>query len=136
MTLFEENEALVALEWGQTPEEGSSSLLFEARNQLTEYFDGGRMAFDLPFRLRGTPFQQSVWKLMGDIPFGDTRTYGDLASDLHSAPRSVGGACGRNPLPIIIPCHRVLAGTGLGGYSGGGGANTKRLLLRLEGALA
>jgi len=72
---------------------------------------------------------------MQKIPYGETRCYGDLASDIGSAPRAVGGACGRNPIPIVIPCHRVLGKAGLGGYSGSGGLETKQTLLALEGAL-
>jgi methylated-DNA-[protein]-cysteine S-methyltransferase len=72
---------------------------------------------------------------MQAIPYGETRSYGDLAEAVGSAPRAVGGACGRNPIPIVIPCHRVLAKTGLGGYSGEGGLATKRRLLALEGVL-
>jgi methylated-DNA-[protein]-cysteine S-methyltransferase len=71
---------------------------------------------------------------MREIPYGETRCYGDLAAMIQSAPRAVGRACGRNPIPIVIPCHRVLAKTGLGGYSGQGGLATKRHLLALEGA--
>ena len=73
---------------------------------------------------------------MQDIPYGETRSYGELAAAIGSAPRAVGGACGRNPIPIVIPCHRVLGKTGLGGYSGSGGLKTKEALLALEGALS
>ena len=72
---------------------------------------------------------------MQEIPYGKTRCYGDLADAIGSAPRAVGGACGKNPIPIVIPCHRVLAKAGLGGYSGSGGLKTKQALLTLEGAL-
>ncbi len=72
---------------------------------------------------------------MQAIPCGDTRTYGALAKDLDSSARAVGMACGANPIPVIIPCHRILAATGLGGFSGQGGVETKAALLRLEGAL-
>jgi methylated-DNA-[protein]-cysteine S-methyltransferase len=73
---------------------------------------------------------------MQQIPYGQTRRYGELAMEVGSAPRAIGGACGRNPIPIVVPCHRVLASSGLGGYSGGLGLPTKRLLLDLEGAPA
>jgi methylated-DNA-[protein]-cysteine S-methyltransferase len=72
---------------------------------------------------------------MQNIPYGKTRSYGELAAGIRSAPRAVGGACGKNPIPIVIPCHRVLAKAGLGGYSGSGGLKTKQALLILEGAL-
>ena len=93
------------------------------------------MTKSLPLAPAGSPFEKRVWSAMQKIPYGETRCYGDLASDIRSAPRAVGGACGKNPIPIVIPCHRVLAKAGLGGYSGAGGLDTKQALLRLEGAL-
>ncbi|HSV28519.1 MAG TPA: MGMT family protein, partial [Candidatus Omnitrophota bacterium] len=84
----------------------------------------------------GTPFQMKVWAALAAIPYGKTRTYGDLALEFGTAPRALGGACGRNPLPILVPCHRVLAtNRTLGGYSGMDGVETKEFLLRLEHAL-
>jgi len=134
LTLFSDGAALIALEFGQAPDGPASPLLAEARRQLDAYFSGRLTAFDLPVSPAGTEFQRAVWRLMGDIPHGQSRTYGDLARALKSSARAVGGACGRNPIAIIIPCHRVVAAGGrLGGYSGGGGPDTKRILLRLEG---
>jgi methylated-DNA-[protein]-cysteine S-methyltransferase len=137
MTLFEEDGRLTALDWGGKRAAGEpTSLLLEAKRQLLQYFDGRRKEFDLPLAPAGSPFEQRVWELMLEIPYGETRSYGDLAHALAAMPRAVGQACGRNPLPILIPCHRVLAAEGrLGGYSGGKGADTKRRLLVLEGAL-
>lgn len=133
LTLFEEAGAIVALDWGRAPAGAATPLLARAKEQLDAYFTGRLKAFDLPLRPAGTPFQKAVWDLMRAIPYGATRSYGELARDLNSAPRAVGGACGRNPIPILIPCHRVLgAGGRLGGYSGGAGVDTKRALLRLE----
>lgn len=105
-----------------------------AKEQLTEYFAGSRRAFDLPLAPRGTPFQQRVWQALCGIPYGAVRTYGDVARDIGQplAVRAVGQANGRNPLPIVIPCHRVIAGDGtIGGYSGG--LHVKHRLLALEG---
>jgi len=102
--------------------------------QLTEYFAGKRREFDLQLAPRGTPFQQRVWRALRAIPFGVVRTYGDVARDIGQpgAMRAVGQANGRNPLPIVVPCHRVIAGDGtIGGYSGG--LNVKHRLLALEG---
>ncbi len=95
-------------------------ILQEASRQIGEYFAGRRTEFSLALRRprSATPFQNRVWDAMLRIPLGETRTYGDLARDLGSSPRAVGGACGRNPLPLVIPCHRVVAKTGLGGFSG------------------
>ncbi len=134
LSLFEDAGTLVALEWGRTPDKQPSPLLEEAGRQLNAYFDGGLKDFDLPLAPGGTFFQRSVWDQLRRIPFGAVRSYGDIATALSSAPRAVGGACGRNPIPIIIPCHRVVGSGGwLGGYSGGDGLKTKTALLRLEG---
>jgi len=133
LTIFEDKGAIVALEWGRADNASSTPLLEKAKAQLNDYFDGKRTAFDLPLLPRGTPFQRSVWKQLSKIPFGAARTYGEVAKSVHSAPRAVGGACGKNPIPIIIPCHRVLGQGGkLTGYSGGDGVKSKQALLRLE----
>ncbi len=135
LTVFEERSALVAIEWGRAPDPVPSALLAEATDQLDAYFGGRLRAFDLPLRPAGTVFQRTVWALKGEIPYGATRTYGEFARTLGTAPRPVGGACGRNPIPIVIACHRVVgAGGRMTGYSGGGGMATKRALLRLEAA--
>jgi methylated-DNA-[protein]-cysteine S-methyltransferase len=106
-----------------------------AARQLAEYFDGRLTVFDLPLDMAGTPFQQRVWAALLDIPYGATATYGQLAADLGnpSASRAVGLANGRNPVSIIVPCHRVVGSDGsLTGY--GGGLERKRFLLDLERA--
>lgn len=136
LTLFEEDGAIIAVEWGWPPEtdEPPAPVLERASQQLDAYFQGKLQAFDLPLDPMGTPFQKKVWQALARIPFGATRSYGELAAELETAPRALGGACGRNPLPILIPCHRVLAADrSLGGYSGMDGVDTKRFLLRLEG---
>lgn len=137
LALVEEAGALVALDWRGEPEaEEATPLLLEARRQLRDYFAGLLTRFDLPLAPRGAEFERQVWRLMEAIPYGQTRSYGELAAALAAPARAVGQACGRNPLPIVIPCHRVLAAGGaLGGYSGSGGAETKRRLLVLERAL-
>lgn len=108
-------------------------LLAEAERQLNEYFAGLRTGFDLPLRAAGTAFQQAVWSELRKIPYGETRTYGQLAAALGrpKACRAVGGACHRNPIGIIVPCHRVVGASGsLTGYAGG--LEAKRYLLELE----
>lgn len=103
--------------------------------QLGEFFAGERMSFDVPLSPHGTDFQQTVWKALCEVPFGATATYGDIAKAIGqpTATRAVGAANGRNPLPIIVPCHRVIGASGeLTGYSGGGGIETKRRLLDHE----
>lgn len=107
--------------------------LDEAVQQLVSYFAGRRTIFDLPLALAGTVFQLAVWTEMTKIPYGETLTYGEIARSLGTAARAVGNACGANPIPIIIPCHRVTAANGkLGGFSGGAGGRTKTQLLALE----
>ena len=137
LTLFEEDGALSALDFGgQRSVGGPTKLLLQAKRQLDAYFAGKLHDFDLAMTPHGSAFERRVWQLMTEIPYGETRSYGELAQALAAAPRAVGQACGRNPLPILIPCHRVLAAGGaLGGYSGGAGVETKRGLLMLEGAL-
>jgi methylated-DNA-[protein]-cysteine S-methyltransferase len=134
--LEEAGDRIVAIRWGEGPGGNGSPLLDEAARQLAAYFDGRLRDFDLPLAPAGTAFEGRVWTAMQAIPYGETRCYGDLAGATGSAPRAVGRACGKNPIPIVIPCHRVLAKGGLGGYSGEGGLATKQRLLALEGALS
>lgn len=138
LTIVEADNAIVEIRWTDQAEAGGDDtpLLREARRQLERYFAGEARVFDLPVRADGSPFQQAVWRQMRAIPYGEVRTYGDLARDLASAPRAVGTACGRNPVPIVIPCHRVVGGKGrLTGFSGGKGVETKRALLAIEGRM-
>jgi methylated-DNA-[protein]-cysteine S-methyltransferase len=108
-------------------------VLKDTATQLAEYFDGERTAFDVPMQMVGTPFQQQVWAELSRIPYGETISYGELARRVGrpKGSRAVGQANGKNPIPIIVPCHRVLASNGLGGY--GGGLPMKRALLAVEG---
>ncbi len=136
LTLFEEGGAITALVWGGKSAGKASPLLLDAKCQLAAYLAGRRKQFELPLAPEGSPAEQRVWALMAKIPYGETRSYGELAHELNLAPRAVGRACARNPLPILLPCHRVVGATGeLGGYSGQGGVETKRKLLQLEHAL-
>lgn len=133
LTITEKNGALVALRWAGGPDRSGSDLLAEAARQLEAYFAGALTDFDLPLAPAGTPFQLGVWREMSRIPFGRTLTYGELAARVGGIARAVGTACGANPIPVIIPCHRVVAaGKALGGFSGGQGLATKRLLLAHE----
>lgn len=139
LALEADGETLTGVRWTSDSEptrDQSSPILDEACRQLELYFAGRLRSFDLPLAGRGTDFQKSVWKMMREIPYGRTATYGGMAMALGSGPRAVGMACGRNPLPIIVPCHRVLASGGReGGFSGGQGLPTKRKLLALEGVV-
>ena len=131
--LWENDDPLrVRLDAG--PEDTRHPVLVEAERQLTEYFAGRRTAFSVALDFVGTPFQQQVWRAMLSIPFGETRSYGDLARQIGNprAARAVGAANRKNPISIIGPCHRVVGGSGkLTGYAGGLAA--KAWLLRLEG---
>ena len=133
LTLFAENDAIVALEWGWGSLQDPSALLRQAKAALDAYFDGDApLPQDLPLNPAGTPYRLKVWAALRAIPHGQTRSYAALAKTAGGSPRSVGGANAANPIPILIPCHRVLATSGIGGYSGGDGLATKRLLLALE----
>jgi len=107
----------------------------EVARQLGEYLDGERTMFEFPVKIKGTEFDRRVWELVSGVPYGETTTYGDLAHSLGAGtdPRDVGAAVGRNPMCIVIPCHRVIGSTGkLTGYAGGLGR--KRTLLEIEHA--
>lgn len=124
---FKDERVLEDSEIKETP------LIKEAKRQLDEYFSGNRKVFDLPLRTQGTEFQQDVWQALQGIPYGETRYYGEIARKIGNpkAPRAVGLANNRNPISIIIPCHRVIGKSGkLVGY--GGGLHIKELLLDLE----
>lgn len=136
LALVASDTTLVSIGWGLVEDGAETPLLTEAARQIGAYFAGTLREFDLPLAFAGTPFQQAVAEAMIRIPFGAVRSYGEIARELGGAARAIGAACGANRLPIVVPCHRVLAAGGrLGGYSGGGGTETKRRLLVLEGAL-
>jgi methylated-DNA-[protein]-cysteine S-methyltransferase len=135
LRVSEENGRVTALEFDAPGALGGSEspVLLQAERQLAEYFAGSRKAFDLPLTVSGTAFQKAVWAALVSIPYGETRTYGFLARAAGSpgAARAAGGACNRNPLAIIIPCHRAIGADGsLTGF--GGGLDTKAALLNLE----
>jgi methylated-DNA-[protein]-cysteine S-methyltransferase len=135
LTIDAQDGAIVGVRWADDPGGEMTPLLREAEHQLAAYFAGRLRQFDLPLATIGTTFDRRVRAAMQAIPYGETRTYGDLAHATDSGPRAIGGACGRNPIPVIVPCHRVLARGGLGGYSGGEGLPTKTWLLGLEARL-
>ncbi len=97
------------------PSHGLAEKLYQ---QLMEYFELRRTSFDIPIDIEGTSYQKKVWNEVASISYGQSRTYGDIAQSINSGPRAVGNACRHNPIPIIIPCHRVVRKTGLGGYCG------------------
>ncbi|UIJ44400.1 methylated-DNA--[protein]-cysteine S-methyltransferase [Sphingomonas cannabina] len=144
LTLVASDKGLAAILWegddparvplGTMVEAADDPLLCEAARQIDRYFAGELRAFDLPLDFRGTDFQKSVWAALLTIPFGETRSYGEIARQLGrpSASRAVGAANGRNPISIVAPCHRVIGSNGaLTGFAGG--LEAKAMLLRLEG---
>jgi methylated-DNA-[protein]-cysteine S-methyltransferase len=148
LTVVANHRALVAIHWdgegpasrggrdGEIALDNAHPVLTEAERQLIEYFAGTRTTFDLPLDPAGTPFQKKVWQALTRIPFGKTVSYRDVAVTIGSptACRAVGAANGRNPIPIVVPCHRVIGAAGdLTGF--GGGLETKTFLLSLEHAL-
>ncbi len=126
--------AITRLYWGRDGTLTDGPLYDQAQSELTDYFAGALTAFTLPLAPRGSEFQQAFYHALCAIPYGETRTYGDLADELNVSAQAIGQACGANPIAILIPCHRVLAADGLGGFSGAGGIEDKVALLRLEGA--
>jgi methylated-DNA-[protein]-cysteine S-methyltransferase len=133
VTLVEAAGVLVRLDWRADPGE-SSALLDEASRQMAAYFDGRLQRFDLPLDW-GEGLHAAVRHAMAAIPLGETRTYGQIAKAVGAPAQAVGQACGANPLPILIPCHRVTGTDWFGGFSAPGGVETKAALLRHEGAL-
>jgi methylated-DNA-[protein]-cysteine S-methyltransferase len=146
LPLISNENALIAVLWeNNSPKrvnlsghliDHETSILTETKKQLDAYFEGKRKNFDLPLHIKGTDFQVKIWKALTGIPFGQTRTYGQLAKEINqeSASRAVGAANGRNPISIIIPCHRVIGTNGkLTGFAGG--LEAKQYLLKLEGSL-
>ncbi len=136
LTIGSNGQALTSIAFGEQllpGEKRATELTNRAANQLQEYFAGKRHSFDLPLAPEGTDFQKRVWKAIEEVPYGQTRSYSDIARAVGNptACRAVGGANNRNPLPIIIPCHRIIGTNGaLVGY--GGGAKIKSYLLKLE----
>lgn len=135
LTIWSGDAGIIRLDWARREDDPDpGDMLQRARDQLREYFAGDRRAFDLPLAPGGSPFQAHFYAALCAIPYGATREYGALARELDVSAQAIGQACGANPIPILIPCHRVLAANGLGGYSGAGGVEAKVALLKLEGA--
>lgn len=134
VAIVEQGGAITHVRWGGENSGERSDVLKEALAQVEAFFAGKLVEFDLPLAPDVTKFQQSVLDEINAIPFGRTVTYGQIAKKIYSPAQPVGNACGANPIPIIIPCHRVLGADNLGGYSGAGGIETKVWLLKFEGA--
>jgi methylated-DNA-[protein]-cysteine S-methyltransferase len=132
LTISEEEGQIVALDWGWGRDQSSTPLLMRTKAALEAYFDGAALPDDLPLAPRGSAYRLAVWQALRDIPRGQTRTYLDIARIAGGSARSVGGANAANPIPILIPCHRVVGTGNPGGYSGGDGLPTKHALLAFE----
>ena len=132
LTISEEDGQIVALDWGWGRDQMSTPLLARTKAALEAYFDGAALPDDLPLAPRGSAYRRSVWQALRSIPAGQTRTYLDIARIAGGSARSVGGANAANPIPILIPCHRVVGTGNPGGYSGGDGLPTKHALLGFE----
>lgn len=129
-----ENGAVTQLLWGDAGNLTEGPLFDHAHAEMAAYFAGELQTFTVPLAPRGSAFQLAFYAALCAIPYGETRTYGELADDLGVSAQAIGQACGANPIAILIPCHRVLGANGLGGFSGFGGVEAKVALLRLEGA--
>lgn len=126
--LTENNNAIISLKFKMGDDSFTTPLLNEAEKEIKEYLSGERKYFTLPLNPEGTEFQKSVWNELLRIPYGETKTYKEIATLLNTKGyRAVGSACGKNPIPILIPCHRVLSFKGLGGWSGPKGFKEKLL---------
>ncbi|MCH2393517.1 methylated-DNA--[protein]-cysteine S-methyltransferase [Oceanibaculum sp.] len=134
LTLTVQDGAICAVRFAQGgPDKSENPVLQEAAKQISSYFARELKQFDLPLNLRGSDHNLAVWQEMLTIPYGETLTYGDIAQRIGSNPRAVGTACGANPIPLIVPCHRVIGKDGtLVGFSGGDGKKTKARLLDHE----
>lgn len=130
----EADGAIVVAGWGVVEDPGDTALLRETAEELRAYFDGRLEQFTVPTRHGREGATGKVLDALSAIPLGQTREYGDIAREVGMPPQAVGQACGANRIPILIPCHRVLSATGLGGFSAPGGVDTKVWLLRHEGA--
>lgn len=130
------SKGLTYLYWQNNGNSAENAHTRQAQQQIQEFFNHNRTTFDIPLDLQGTPFQKQVWAEIAKIPYGKTVSYSDIAQKINSHPRAVGMATGKNPVPILIPCHRVMGKNGtLTGFSGGDGIPTKEKLLHFEGTL-
>ena len=133
ITLSEENNQILSVEFGKKKSKGKSNLLTKLKKQILEFTTGKRKKFSTKLKIVGTPLQKKIWHQLSLIKYGHTKTYGDIAKTLKTSPRYVGNVCGQNNHLLIVPCHRVVRSDGsLGGFSGLGGIKLKMKLLNLE----
>ena len=133
VSVIENNKKILSVSFGKLKNSGNSNILKEFKKNLKEYFSGKRKNFKNKILFSGSKIQIKIWKELKKIPYGKTKSYGEIAKIVETSPRYVGKVCGQNKLLIIVPCHRVIRGNGsLGGFSGNGGAALKKILLNLE----
>lgn len=134
------NEQLVKLEYHSKKKVTThklSSFASQVKTQIEKYFKSSKTKFTVAVELAGTPFQKKVWRTMQKIPAGQTRTYGEISDQLQSSPRAIGNACRANPVPLVVPCHRIVGKSSLGGFGGeiaGRNIDCKSWLLKHEGS--
>ena len=137
LLIVSNGKTITGLNWTKKRQlPATSALLKTASEEIVAYLAGKLKSFSVPTETGGTQMQKAIWEMMSDIPYGKTLTYGEVAAKLKTSPRVIGNACGANPIPIIIPCHRIVGKQGLGGYSGNGGLRTKQFLLDVENGVA
>lgn len=136
LSLFGDEKGLTDILYSAQGSDISLGLYNAFKAELEEWLLGVRRDFSVPWHTQGSLFRERVWKAIRDIPWGEVRTYKDIAREAGGCPQAVGGACGANPLPLITPCHRVVAANGLGGYGGNMNSKTKIWLLEHEGCRA
>ena len=133
ITLSEENDSITSIKFGRKKNLGKNKVLTKLKKQIIEYTLGTRKNFTVKINIEGSPLQKKIWKLLNNINYGTTKTYGNIAKLLNTSPRYVGNVCGQNNHLLVVPCHRVIRSDGsLGGFSGLGGIKLKKKLLQLE----
>ena len=136
ITLKASNQKLVSVKFGKQISQGKSKILIKAKKQIVDFSCGKLKKFNLDILLEGSILQKKIWKELQKIPYGQTKSYGDIAKKIKTSPRYVGNVCGQNKHLLLVPCHRVVRSDGqLGGFSGLGGLKLKQRLLNLENSL-
>ena len=133
ITLSEENNMITSVKFGKTKNKGKNTVLTTLKKQIIEFTKGNRKKFNVKIKIEGNILQRKIWNQLSNIKYGSTKTYGEIAKLLTTSPRHVGNVCGQNNHLLIIPCHRVIRSNGsLGGFSGLGGVNLKKKLIKIE----
>ena len=133
INISENNSYILSISFEKKNNKGSSKTLFSIKKQIKDYLNGKKVNWNVKTQVNGTKLQKKIWNELLKIPYGETRSYGEIAKNVNTSPRYVGNVCGQNKHLIIVPCHRVIKGDGnLGGFSGNGGIYLKARLLNLE----